>query len=117
MGHQFTPAFKRVAIGLLLNIVHDGNPSKREKYYKFFQKELNISPEEFDEFLELQAFAQAHNIELENEIDTIRKELDFKRHRIMNFLMILNRCIIIDGCDVESYQRFETIRDAFLQKI
>ena len=117
MVHQYSSAFKRVAVGLLLSIIQDVNTKKSQKYYKFFQKELNIAPEEFEELLELQSFAQAHNIEVENEIDVIRQELDFKRHRIMNFLMMLNRCIIIDGCDMESYQRFEKVRDAFLRKL
>ncbi len=117
MVHQFSPEFKRVAIGLLLNIIQDVNPKKSYKYYKFFQKELNISPEEFEEFLELQAFAKAHNIDLENRVDIIRKELGFKRHQIMKFLMMLNRCIILDGCDVESYQRFEKVRDSFMRKL
>jgi len=117
MVNNFSPEFKRVSVGLLLNIIQNVNSKNSQKYYKFFQKELNIDVNEFEEILELQEFAQAHNIVLENEIDIIRKELEYKRHQIMNFLMILNRCIIIDGCDVDSYQRFEKIRDAFLAKL
>jgi hypothetical protein len=117
MINSYSQEFKRASIGLLLTIIQNVNPKNSNKYYKFFQKELNIASDEFEEILELQAFTQAHNIVLENEIDTVRKELEYKRHQIMKFLMILNRCIIIDGCDVQSYQKFEKIRDSFLAKL
>jgi len=117
MVNNFSPEFKRVSIGLLLNIIQNVNSKKSYKYYKFFQRELHISMDEFEEILELQEFAQAHNIILENEIEIIRKELGYKRHQIMHFLMMLNRCIIIDGCDVECYQRFEKVRDSFMRKL
>jgi len=117
MINSYSSKFKRASIGLLLTIIQDVNPKNSSKYYKFFQKELNINSEEFDEILEVQEFTQSHNIVIEDEIEIIRKELDYKRHQIMKFLMMLNRCIIIDGCDVESYQKFENIRDSFLQKL
>jgi tRNA/tmRNA/rRNA uracil-C5-methylase (TrmA/RlmC/RlmD family) len=117
MIESSTPEFKRASIGLLISIIQNVNSKKSKKYYSFFQKELKINPEEFEEIVELQSFTQAHNIVLENEIDTIRKALGNKRHQIMKFLMILNRCIIIDGCDAQSYQRFEEVRDSFLAKL
>jgi hypothetical protein len=113
----YSKAFKRASIGLLLNIIQKVNPKDNQKYYKFFEKELKIDPREFENIKEFKEFTQAHNIKLDNEIDIIREELGYKRHRIMNFLMMLNRCIIIDGCDVESYRRFEQVRDNFLKKL
>jgi len=115
--NNYSQEFKRTSVGLLLNIIQNVHSKKSDKYYKFFQKELNINENEFAEILEIQEFTQAHNIVLENQIDIIREELDFKRHRIMKFLMMFNRCIIIDGCDVESYQEFEKVRDSFLKKL
>jgi len=117
MVNSYSQEFKRASIGLLLNIIQDINPKKSNKYYKFFQKELSINSDEFEEILELQEFTKAHNIILENEICIIREELGNKRHKIMTFLMMFNRCIIIDGCDVDSYRRFEKVRDSFLQKL
>ena len=117
MTNSYTHEFKRASIGLLLSIIHNVNPKNSNKYYKFFQKELNINVDEFEEILELQEFTKSHNIAVENEIDIIRKELEYKRHQIMKFLMVLNRCIIIDGCDAESYQQFKKNRDSFLKKI
>jgi len=114
---SYTQEFKRASIGLLLNIIQNVNSKNSNKYYKFFQKELGMDSDEFEEILELKRFAQAHNIVLENEIDIIREELGYKRHHIMKFLMMFNRCIIIDGCDFKSYQRFEKIRDSFLKKL
>ena len=117
MTNSYTHEFKRASIGLLLSIIHNVNPKNSSKYYTFLQKELHINVDEFEEILELQEFTKSHNITVENEIDVIRKELEYKRHQIMKFLMILNRCIIIDGCNINSYQQFEKIRDSFLEKI
>ena len=116
MANNYSHEFKRASIGLLLNIIQNVNTKNINKYYNFFKKELNINSNEFKEILELQEFTHAHHIVIENEIDIIRKELRYKRHQIMNFLMMFNRCIIIDGCDGQSYKRFEKIRDNFLQK-
>ena len=113
----YSQKFKQASIGLLLNIIKSVSNKNSHKYYNFFQKELNITPEEFQDILELQEFTKAHNIVLENEIEIVMKELGHKRHQIMKFLMMLNRCIIIDGCSVECYQRFEKVRDNFLKKI
>ncbi len=117
MTNSYTHEFKSASIGLLLSIIHHVNPKDSNKYYKFFQKELNINVNEFEEILELQEFTKSHNISINNEIDIIREELDNKSHLIMKFLMILNRCIIIDGCNIKSYQQFEKIRDSFLKKL
>jgi hypothetical protein len=117
MTNSYSQEFKRASIGLLLTIIQNVNPKNSNKYYKFLQKELHIDSDEFEEILELQEFTQSHNIVVEDEIDTVRKELEYKRHQIMKFLMMLNRCIIIDGCDVKNYQKFEKIRDSFLAKL
>jgi len=104
--------FSRASIGLLLNILENVNSTNMEKYYKFFQKELNISSEEFKEIQK-----EYKSIDIDKEVDTIIEILNSKRHKVMNFLMMLNRCIIIDGCTFESYNKFEKIRDKFLSKI
>ena len=117
MINSYSQEFKHASIGLLLNIIQKVNLKESKKYYKFFQKELNITPKEFEKIKELKEFTQAHNIKIENEVNIIREELNYKQHQIMKFLMMLNRCIMIDGCDLESYRRFEKIRDNFLAKL
>jgi len=117
MMNGYSQEFKRASIGLLVTIIQNINPEKSKKYYKFFQKELGIKPDEFEDILEFQEFTHAHNLVIENEIESVRKELNYKRHQIMKFLMMLNRCIIIDGCNFENYQKFEKIRDSFLAKM
>jgi len=104
--------FSRASIGLLLNILENVNSNNMEKYYKFFQKELDISSEEFEKIQK-----EYKSIDIDKAVDTILEILDSNRHKVMNFLMMLNRCIIIDGCTFESYNKFEKIRDNFLSKI
>jgi len=117
MLNSYSQEFKEASIGLLLNIIYKIDSKDSEKYYKFFQKELNITPLEFEEIKEVKEFAQAHQIKIEDEIKIIRESLNHKQHQIMKFLMMLNRCIIIDGCDFESYQKFEEVRDSFLSRL
>jgi hypothetical protein len=110
MSNNYTKEFKAASISLLLSIINQVNSSEDNiKYNKFFQKELNISSDEFNYLI-----SRAGELD---SIDIIVNELSYKSHEIMNFLMILNRCIIIDGCDLKSYQKFEEIRDGFLEKI
>jgi len=118
MINSYSQEFKQASVGLLLNILYKVNSTDSEKYYKFFQKELNITPVEFAEIKELKEFKKAHQIiKMEDEVSIVIESLNHKQHQIMNFLMMLNRCIIIDGCTFESYQKFEEVRDSFLSAL
>jgi hypothetical protein len=112
MKRDYTEEFKSALVGLLLSITNNVNPEENTKYYKFLQKELNISIEEF-ELLS----STPSSLSQSDSVDIIVNELSYKSHEIMKFLMLLNRCIIIDGCELKSYQKFEEIRDNFLEKI
>ncbi len=110
MSKKYSKEFKSASIGLLLNIIQKVDEEDSVKYYNFFQKKLHIDNDEFELAKEQEEMPQSEYI------DTISKELEHKNHEILEFLMILNRCIIIDGCDLKSYQRFEEIRDSFIEK-
>ena len=114
MSKSYSPEFKIAATSLLLNIVQKIDTKKRKQYYKIFQKKLNIRPEEFDSIKER---VNINTIVLSEKIAIIQKELEFKQFEIMSFLMMLNQCIILDGCDMESYSRFEYIRDSFMEHL
>jgi len=111
MRNNYSKEFKYASISLLLDIIRKVDSKENIKYYKFFQKKLNINSDEFESFNNYKKLTKLDSI------DIICKELDYKSHKIMQFLMMLNRCIIIDGCELKSYQRFEDIRDSFLEKI
>jgi len=114
MIYKYTKEFKVAATGLLLEIVQNKESDKKQKYYKLFQKELNMLSSEFENIFSLLLNKE---INVDERVQLIVKELDNHRHEIMHFLMMLNRCIILDGCDMESYKRFENIRDTFLAKL
>jgi len=114
MLNSYSQEFKIAATSLLLNIVQKIDSKKKKQYYKIFQKKLNIEPEEFDSIKES---INIDTITINEKIDIIRKELGFKQFAIMSFLMMLNQCIILDGCDIESYGRFESIRDSFMEQL
>jgi hypothetical protein len=109
MSSNYTKEFKSASISLLLSITNKVDSEDNIKYYKFFQKELNISNDELKILTSTLSESDA--------IDIIVNELSHKSHEIMKFLMMLNRCIIIDGCELKSYQKFEEIRDNFLEVI
>ena len=114
MIHNYTKEFKVATIELLLKIVQNKESDKQQQYYKLFQKELNILPNEFEDIFMM---LSVDEIDSDKGIVIVMKELKNSRHAIMHFLMMLNRCIILEGCDMESYKRFEQIRDVFLAKL
>ena len=112
MAKQYSYKFKEAAIALFLDIIQKINRKNKNKYYKFFQNELRLSPKEF-ETIKINILKEKN---IKKEIQVIKEELEFSQYNIMSFLMILNRCIILDGCELDSYQKFEEIRDGLLRK-
>lgn len=108
--------FKLASATLVCDVVHNvinADKKQQQKYCVLFQDRLNLPLEE------LEKIKQDIDIDREtvdNKIEYIKKELNYSRYEIMEFLKILNRFIVLDGCSRESYSEFETIRDKFLEE-
>ena len=108
--------FKFASATLVYDLVHnimDTNKSQQEKYSKLFQDKFNLNVEELDD---IQATLDTNRASVNEKIDYIKKELNHNKYEIMEFLKILNRFVILSGCNQESYEEFEIIRDKFVEE-
>ena len=69
-----------------------------------------------EEFLQIKEQIEQEGLSLDEKIVYIKNELNNNMYQIMEFLKILNKFAIIDGCKQESYREFEKIRDKFLKE-
>jgi hypothetical protein len=104
--------FKIASASLVCSII-DIEQINPEEYCSLFQKNLNLSEEEFEE-IRNEITNDALNID--EKVSYIKVELNNNMFQIMEFLKILNQCAIINGCTQKSYRAFELIRDRFLRE-
>jgi len=108
--------FKLASATLVCDVVHnviDSDRDQQQKYCKLFQDRLNLQMEELEE---IKSGLDMNRTSVNNKIKYIKKELHNNKYEIMEFLKIINRFVILDGCSKESYREFELIRDEFLKE-
>ena len=108
--------FKLASATLVCDVVHnviDSDRNQQQKYCKLFQDRLNLPMEELEE---IKNSLNTNRDSVNNKIEYIKQELDNNKYEIMEFLKIINRFVILDGCSKESYNEFEIIRDEFLKE-
>jgi hypothetical protein len=108
--------FKLASATLVCDVVHnviDSDRKQQQKYCKLFQDRLNLPIEELEE---IKLGLDTNRSSVNNKIKYIKEELKNNKYEIMEFLKIINRFVILDGCSKESYQEFEIIRDEFLKE-
>lgn len=108
--------FKLASATLVCDVVHnviDADKKQQQKYCTLFQERLNLPIEELEK---IKSHIDTDRSSIDEKIKYIKEELDYNKYEIMEFLKILNRFIILDGCTQESYSEFEIIRDKFLEE-
>jgi len=108
--------FKIASATLVCDVVHnviDSDKKKQQKYCKLFQDRLNLPQDELEK---IKTYINIDRGTVNEKIEYIKKELDNSKYEIMEFLKILNRFIVLDGCNRDSYTAFEIIRDKFLEE-
>ncbi|CAA6807430.1 MAG: Unknown protein [uncultured Sulfurovum sp.] len=103
--------FKVASATLVCNIVNIDNKNS-EKYCSLFQENFNL---EQDEFNQIKNKLQEEGLSIDDKVHYIKTELGNNMFQVMQFLKILNKFAILDGCDPKSYREFEIIRDKFLK--
>ncbi|SFV51482.1 hypothetical protein MNB_SV-12-773 [hydrothermal vent metagenome] len=107
--------FKLASATLVCDVVHnviDTDEKKQQKYCGLFQDRLNLPVEELEKIKDSIDISRET---VDEKIEYIKKSLNNSSYEIMEFLKILNRFIVLDGCNKESYREFEIIRDKFLE--
>jgi len=105
-------AFKIASASLVCSIVDIAKISSK-KYCPIFKNRLNLEEKEFEQ-IKNEISNDALNIE--EKVIYIKKALNNNMFQIMEFLKILNKFAIINGCTAKSYREFELIRDKFLRE-
>jgi len=104
--------FKIASASLVCAIV-DIAQIDHKKYSTIFKRELNLEDNEFEQ-IRNEISNDALNIE--DKVSYIKSELHNNIFQIMEFLNILNKFAIANGCTAKSYREFELIRDKFLRE-
>ena len=104
--------FKIASASLVCAIV-DIAQIDHKKYSPILKKRLNLEQNEFEQ-IKNEISNDALNIE--DKVEYIKKELNNNMFQIMEFLKILNKFAIANGCTAKSYRQFELIRDKFLRE-
>lgn len=79
------------------------------KNVTLLQENLQLNQDEFNEM-------SNNPKDINEEIYYIKDELKNNMFQVMQFLKILNKFAIIDGCEQKTYRQFESIRDKFLKE-
>jgi len=109
--------FKLASATLICNVVHnviDTDNDKREEYCQLFKDKLNMPKEELEKIKDKISTDEKN---IDEKIEYIKKELNNDPYQIMELMKILNRFIILDGCNEKSYREFEAIRDKFISDL
>ena len=104
--------FKIASASLVCSVINI-TQSDSTKYCPLFKKRLNIEESEFEQ-IKNEISNDALNIE--DKVIYIKNALNNNMFQIMEFLKILNRFAIINGCTAKSYREFELTRDKFLRE-
>ena len=104
--------FKVASATLVCSIVNTDNKNA-EKYCRLFQENFNLKQ---DEFNEIKNQLQEDGLTVDDKVQYIKSELGNNMFQVMQFLKILNKFAISDGCEQKSYREFEKIRDKFLKE-
>ncbi len=108
--------FKLASVTLVCDVVHnviDSDKNQQQRYCKLFQDRFNLDENELEN---IKSNLDTREVSINSKIEYIKKELNNNKYEIMEFLKIINRFVILDGCSKESYQEFEIIRDEFLKE-
>jgi predicted transcriptional regulator len=103
--------FKVASATLICSIVNIEKKNS-EKYCSLFQESFNLSKDEFNRIKEN---LLNDGLSIDDKVNYIKTELGNNMYQVMQFLKILNRFAILDGCSQNSYREFELIRDKFLK--
>jgi len=104
--------FKVTSATLICTIVDIKN-NNAEKFCSLFEKNFNLNEEEFNR---IRDDIDNDELTIDEKVHYIKEELAGNLFQMMQYLKILNKFAIADGCTKENYNEFEKIRDKFLKE-
>ncbi len=102
--------FKKATASIICSIINFGDVSDQDGLCKFcdlFQEEFHIDEEDARKLFKDSAYVE---INLRKNAQIIKEELKNDEYKLMEFMKILNRFIIIDECKDEDYCIFSELK-------
>ena len=103
----------KVTSAILICSIVDVKNSNAEKFCSLFEKNFNLDKEEFNR---IRGEIDNDKLTIDEKVHYIKEELGGNMFQMMQYLKILNKFAIADGCSKENYTEFEKIRDKFLKE-
>ena len=105
--------FKRATASIVCSIINFNEVHDKDELCKFcdlFKEEFHIDEETAQKLFEDTTYVKEN---LEKNADIIREELDNDEYKLMEYMKMLNRFIIVDNCKKEDYCIFDELKTQF----
>jgi len=102
--------FKRATASIVCSIVNFNDVKEKDALCKFcdiFKEEFHIDEETAQKLFKDSTYVQEN---LEKNVHTIREELEGDEYKLMEYMKMLNKFIIVDHCKEEDYCIFEELK-------
>jgi uncharacterized tellurite resistance protein B-like protein len=108
-------AFKRATASIVCSIVNFNDVESKDALCKFcnlFKEEFHIDEETAEKLFEDAGYVKKN---LEKNAEIIKDELENDEYKLMEYMKMLNRFIIVDNCKEEDYCIFDELKTKLFQ--
>jgi uncharacterized tellurite resistance protein B-like protein len=102
--------FKRATASIICSIINFNDVKERDELCKFcdlFKAEFHIDEERAEKLFKDSTYLKEN---LEKNAQIIKEELDNDEYKLMEYMKMLNRFIIVDNCKDEDYCIFDELK-------
>ena len=102
--------FKRATASIICSIINFNEVGQKDELCKFcdlFKEEFHIDEESAKKLFEDTKYVKEN---LEKNAQTIKNELDHDEYKLMEYMKMLNKYIIVDNCKEEDYCIFDELK-------
>ena len=106
--------FKEATAAILCNILHLDSAQKKDELQEFCT--LLEKDAQFDKTKLSSSSQDALKSNIEKHTEVIKEQLDNDKVKMMEFMRMLNRFIMVDKCKEEDYCIFEKVKELLFDK-
>lgn len=107
--------FKNATALILCNILHLDSVQEKEELQEFctlLKKDAGVIPEQSDKRIDT---AKLHG-NIEHAAEIVREQLEGDEVKMLEFMRMLNRFIMVDKCKEEDYCIFDKVRELLFDR-